>query len=134
MFKHQRSREGQLLIELQLGDKIRLHNHHAFGMDVAAQFSFALDVGKLAVARMHYAGNARRFAPRARMARKLHHGKTVDLTDDFAFGFNQDLLQQNFVAHALGEEGFAPGAHVKGADQRRLVKRILLREGFAHLT
>ncbi len=92
LLKYQRCGEGQLLIQLQFGDQIRLHDHHAFRVDVATQLSFALDIGKFAVAWMNHAGNARRFAPGTWMAWKLHDGKAVDLADNFAFGFNQDLF------------------------------------------
>ena len=97
-----------MLLELKLGHQEGLHDHHAFGVDVATQLGLTLDIGEFTVANMHDAADSRRFAKSARMTRKLDDGKGIDLSYAFTFGFHQNLFKQNFILHAIGEVAFTP--------------------------
>ncbi|SSW77837.1 Uncharacterised protein [Klebsiella pneumoniae] len=77
-------------------------------MNVSAQLGFAFDVGKLAIANMHNAANTGRLPERTRMAREFNHRQGVDLSDAFAFGFHQNLFQQNFILHTVSKIAFPP--------------------------
>ena len=107
-----------MLIQLQLGDQKCLHDHHAFSMNVAAQLRFALNIHKLAIAGMNHAGNTRGIAPGAGVARIFHHRQAVNLTNYFAFGFNQNLSQQDLITHPFIEIILAPQARFKRITQR----------------
>ena len=57
LLEGQRGGEGELLFELQLGHQKRLHDHHAFCMNVATELGLTLNVNKFAVADMYDAAN-----------------------------------------------------------------------------
>jgi hypothetical protein len=40
--------------------------------------------------------------------REFNHRQGVDLPDAFAFGFHQDLFQQNFILHTVSKIAFTP--------------------------
>src|SRR5690606_17267092 len=94
----------------------RLHDHHAFGMNVPAQLGFAFNIRKFPVTDVYYATDTRRLAECTRVPRKLDDRQGVDLTDTLAFGFDQDLLQQNFILHTVSKVTFTPlalGKHLR---------------------
>ncbi|MNH10842.1 hypothetical protein D3C79_703320 [compost metagenome] len=101
------------MIQFQFGNQKRLHDHHAFSMQVTAQLGLTLNVGKFTVAQMHHAADTGGFAKAARMPRVFQHGESVDLTDDFAFGFNQNLTQFDLILHPFGKVAFTPLARIQ---------------------
>ncbi|MNE66931.1 hypothetical protein D3C80_1625110 [compost metagenome] len=102
-----------MLIEIQFGDQERLHDHHAFGMQIAPKLGLALHIGKFAIAQVDYTTDARRFAKAARMPWIIQHRQAVNLTNHLAFGFDHDLAQLNLVLHAFCEIAFTPFAGIQ---------------------
>jgi hypothetical protein len=76
-------------------------------MNVAAQLGFTFNVGKLTVANVHNAADTGRFAERARMPGNSITDRAL-ICPTFAFGFHQNLFQQNFILHTVSKIAFAP--------------------------